>query len=142
MLVDEGESLWGKFVPFVNCVLFKVCAEHRKHSLHVSSLVPSLRIQGYYSLAPYDNINILVMSEESIILISMIEMERTEPFQSICMTGVHHIVSGFSEQTRRLAGAGLKYLLLFTLPGATEAQHGCRSVSRGLCEKIKVGYVI
>lgn len=31
-----------------------------------------------------------------------------------------------------------KYLLLFTLPGATGAQHSCMSVSRGLCKKIKV----
>lgn len=63
-------------------------------------------------------------------------MQRTEPFQPICVTGVHHIMSGFSEQTERLAGAGL---LLFALPGATGAQHGCKSVSRGLCEKIKIG---
>lgn len=96
-------------------------------------------MQGCYSSAPYDNITILVMSEEGIILISVMEVQRTEPFQSICVTGVHHVVSGFSEQTGRLAGAGLKCLLLITLPGATGAQHGCRSVSRALCEKTEVG---
>lgn len=139
MLTDEGELLWGKFVAFVNCILFKVCAEQRKHSLHMSSLVPSLRMQGCYSSASYDKITILVMSEKGIIPVSVMEMWRTEPFRSICMTSVHHTVSGFSEQTGRLAGAGLKYLLLFILPGATGAQHGCRSVSRGLREKIKAG---
>lgn len=138
MLVDEGELLWGNYVAFVNCIVFKVCAEQWKYSQHVSSLVPSLSVQGCYSSAPYDNITILVMSEEGIILVSEMETWRTEPFQSICMTGVHHIVSGFSEQTGRLTGAGLKCLLLFILPGAAGAQHGCKSVSRGLCEKIKV----
>lgn len=134
-----GRAHGGKYVAFVNCVLFKVCSERWKHSLHVNSLVPALRMQGCYISAPYDNFTILVMSEEGIILKSVMESWRTEPFQSICVTGVHHIVSGFSEQTGRLAGAGLKYLLLFTLPGATGAQHSCKSVSRGLCEKIKVG---
>lgn len=133
----EDVFSYGESMLLLLTVYFSRSAEQWKHSLHVSSLVPSLRMQGCYSSAPYD-ITILVMSEEGIILISVMKTQRTEPFQPICMTGVHHVVSGFSEQTGRLAGAGLKYLLLFTLPGATGAQHSCRSVSRGLCKKIKV----
>lgn len=62
-----GRAPKGKDVAFVNCILFKVCAEQWKHSLHGSSLVPSVRMQGCYSSAPYDCITIPVMPGEGFI---------------------------------------------------------------------------